>query len=195
MKTIGIDLDGVIVNFSKGFIELAREVYGKKLPKLKSSNDIKTWKFEEWYPIIEEQVDELFNIYIHNSEDFWINLSILDLDGWKLLRSKFSNSNEYRVYFITHRSKGQNLFNQTVQWLRNHAWNSPQVIFSKEKYKVINGLDIEYFIDDNLEICSEVSEKTNAKTFIMDYPYNRIEGNNNLIRVKSLEEFINYIDS
>ena len=194
MKTIGIDLDGVIVNFSKGFIELAREKYGKKLPKLKSSTDIKTWLFEEWYPITKEQVDELFNNDIDNSEDFWVNLYLLDSDGWKLLRSKFSNSNEYRIYFITHRNKGQNLFNQTVQWLKNHGWNSPQVIFSKEKHKVINGLDIEYFIDDNLEICLEASEKTNAKTFIMDYPYNRIEGNNNLIRVNNLKEFMNYID-
>lgn len=191
---IGVDIDGVIANFIRGFSILARNRFGKHVPIIENKEDILTWDFS-FLNITEREAGEIF-IEIQKSDSFWTTLKVVDLESWRDFITEF-NTDKYEVYFISNRENGINLHSQTVKWLNSVGWRNPQVILTKTKHYIIGLLEIDYFIDDNSKNCQDALMLTSADCYVYDYPHNRyIEMeyfNSEIKRVNNLTEFKNDI--
>jgi len=168
---IGIDIDGVIANFSKAFSLLLRDMYGNHLPIIENENEILYWDWEKWYPLEEPELYEKAFEEINKSDNFWMQVELINEEHWNRFVKCF-NVPEHEVYFITSRTNGINLHHQTVEWLSYHGWKNPQVILSKQKHVIVDELKLDYFIDDNLSTLSSVSWYTDAKCYLYNYPHN-----------------------
>lgn len=188
---IGVDIDGVVGNFIKLFSMHLRDMYGKELPIVENSDNVPDWDMHLWYPLSKQQISDGFK-EINKSNSFWMQLELINKEHWENFIHSF-NHPFYDVYFITSRENGINIHYQTVSWLYYHGWENPQVILSNKKYNIINGIGIDYFIDDNFLTVKDATEKTNATCVLYNYPHNNIINQPDLLRVNNLEEFTNLI--
>ena len=199
---IGIDLDGVLVDFSSEFYKMARKMYGDRMPVGIKQSEIRAWSFHDWYPITKEEEREVFQA-LAKVENFWFTPKPLDMDALDALRALVSeHRDQVDIYFITNRlvTEGETVLNQTIAWLQKFDWNAPQVMVTKDKGKMAKVLELDYFIDDNLDNVEDVYSNyasypigggERCKVYTLDYLYNR--GGvyaDRIKRVKSLFEFI-----
>lgn len=198
---IALDLDGVSANFNKGVCEIFDKL---KIPykQINSKEDITHWYFEDHMGVSKEQVNLMWR-EIEKSKMFWLNLNLIDPEGWKLLVEKLANREDIELYFITARTLGKNLREQTFKWLHLQGIKYPTLIFCPEKISLINSLGANYCIDDSPSFFKELKEELYPQTlgnltpldeckfFKYDYPYNRdIHG---FDKVKDLKEFVEII--
>lgn len=193
---VGIDLDGVIFNFSKRFSEYCNYKFGERCPIISDRYEIKNWNWEEWYPITKEESKIIWND-IKCSKNFWQTLKLINNNEFDAIRKAFNNYETNIVtYFITSRipTVGNNLHLQCINSLIQYHWKNPQVILSNEKGNICRELGINYFIDDKVENCLDAKNKNeNCNVYIMDAGYNKHLMNNNIKRITSLYSFLDDI--
>lgn len=190
---IGIDLDGVSANFTKGVCELFDKLKINHKP-VNSKEDIKEWYFEDWMGVNETQVSRMWD-EVDKSKIFWLNLSLIDPEGWKLLIENLANREDVELFFITARTLGRNLREQTFKWLQMQGIKYPTLIFCNEKIKLIDALKLDYYIDDSPSFFEKLNDKFinhyECKAYVLNYPYNaHLERN---LGVESLKEFVEII--
>jgi hypothetical protein len=171
---VGVDLDGVVSNFSRSFSLIMRKLFGDEMPIVESENVIKHWDWDKWYPATKEQIGAGWSC-LKDTENFWTTLSPFSVavDG---IRKLYSAPNVV-VYYITTRpqTRGLSIVEQSSVWIEHHVGSrkSPQVIVTDDKHDVINALDIEYFIDDNTFNVLNAVLYTEAKVYVVDYLHNQ----------------------
>ena len=185
MKRIGFDLDGCLVDFNTGFVELTIKLLGKNLypsewwegKKLTPLPQV--WDYPQFNGYSDQEVKEVWSV-IKESEDFWLKLK--PDPGMKLITEQLLFENE--VYFITNR-KGLKVKRQTEVWLRsnlvtNNGWiktfphSEATVLISADKGGLARSLNLDIYIDDNYDNIVDtivVSPTTNA--YLLDKPYNQ----------------------
>ncbi len=146
---VGVDLDGVVANYSKMFSELCNKYIGPQCFLVNDNTCVENWNWHLWYPISAEQEDMIWKIIIDTPE-FWEKLSVIDEDGWEYFKEKLMNKPNINVYFITSRRRtaGKSLEKQCINWLESIGWKNPQVICNQKKQLACEVLDIDFFIDD-----------------------------------------------
>jgi hypothetical protein len=150
---IGIDLDGVLANFSLQYSKMAAVLYGYDImPIIKSNQEIKNWNWSEWYPITREQETVLW-YEIKNTENFWTRLPVIDNENTKNLVNLInsytvSSKSRLNVYFITSRieTAGMSAKNQSEAWLSNIGIKSPIVLVSENKGDLAKILKLDFLI-------------------------------------------------
>lgn len=187
---IGVDIDGVIGNFIKHFSMLLREMYRNHIPIIENSDNVPEWDMHKWFPLTEEEIDKGFE-EIGKSNSFWLQLELINQEHWERFIKEFNND-DYDVYFITSRVNGIGIRSQTINWLEWNGWKNPQVILSTNKPYVINGIGINYFIDDKDDTVFYAHNLTFAKCYLYKYPHNCLYYSN-LNRLNNLDEFTNLI--
>lgn len=178
---IGVDLDGVCADFMLGFSEISSKIFGTHT--VTDREQVTHWDLQEVFGISEEQIHVVWN-EINSSNNFWRTLKPWDRKSFNYFKNAFNGE---EVYFITARIRGKNIYKQTVSWLDSVGWINPQVIITVDKVPIIQYLGLDYFVDDRLETCHDISATTNCKAIIYDYPHNRI--NKTLTRVSNLREY------
>jgi len=177
----GVDLDGVLSNFSYSFSKIIRSLYGDDMPLVKDDDMIKFWDWHLWYPASKEQISAAWE-KLKRIENFWEYVQ--PFDTVVQLNELFRHS-RVSVYNITTRvqTEGRTVVEQSARWLNDVSEAQfPQVIATKNKYDVINALNIEYFIDDNTFNVLDALVYTKANVYVVDYPYNRdVEGRLSLL--------------
>lgn len=197
---IGLDLDGVSANFTKGVCELFDRLKISHKP-LNSKEDIIAWHFEDWMGVTKEQVNKVW-AEIDKSKMFWLNLSLIDPEGWKLLIENLANREDIELFFVTARTLGKNLREQTFKWLQMQGIKYPTLIFCDEKIKLIESLKLDYYIDDSpaffekipdimQEDLTNMFKYSECKAFKYNYPYNKHIKRS--LTVENLKEFVEYI--
>lgn len=170
---VGVDLDGIVANFSKKFSQFCNEVYGTKCYVIEDPSSIKDWDWHRWYPIKESEIDHIWN-EIRNTRDFWMSLEILNRGQWEYFIDKIGKSNNVNVYFITTRDEtiGMTAAKQSAMWLEAHSWKQPFVIKTKQKEKFIENLNIEFFIDDKAENLIRIkNHNASCRVYAPDFPF------------------------
>lgn len=193
-KRIGVDLDGVIADFSFRFSQVLRKLYGDHLPIVTDNRSIKHWDWYLWYPITKEEYDRAWNHILKNEVDFWESLPILNKNEWYSIKELMLYDN-IDVYFITSRAKtpGKSIITQCINWLEMSGWNNPQVIVSDEKEYIVKYLKIDYFVDDKKENCEDVKKmNSNCVVYVYDALHNRSleDFNLGIKRIYDLNEFL-----
>jgi hypothetical protein len=162
---IGLDIDGVLANFTWDYVELLSEVAGTPIPvDLYGSWLPEEWNFEIGIGFTPADVNAAWKV-IKASDHFWLDLGPLspDLNLEALCRME-------DVYFITTRV-GRFVKQQTEQWLK--------------------GLDLDLFIDDrDQNLWAVKGSRPECACYVLDYPYNRTVEPAIATRIKSLSEVI-----
>ena len=169
---LGVDLDGVLANFIKGFLVTARKVTGRDID---INHQQQSWDFENDGILTKAEVDATWHA-LKDTYNWWEHLEAMP--GTKALRSFLPLSDEFRFYFITSRvpSEGWPVEEQSGVWLEDtFAISVPTVITEKNKGPVCHALKVDYFLDDKLENCLEVEQQSpQTRVYVKDAPYNRV---------------------
>lgn len=169
---IGIDIDGVLANFWKGYEELHIEVAGADLfgDKKWPNAEPQCWSWPETFGYTKDQTTEVWK-RIRESKVFWYELD--PLPEYEAFKEWISNNDKDEIYFITNRM-GQVPKLQTEVWFGHHEIPYATVLISEEKGLCCDALDLELYIDDKPENITQVelqSPDTNA--FLLLRPYNK----------------------
>lgn len=170
---IGIDIDGVLANFWKGYEELHIEIAGADLfgdhkwPHMEPQ----CWDWPETFGYTKDHTKEVWR-RISKSPLFWTALD--PLPEFYPFRDWITDNDKDEIYFITNRL-GTYPKLQTEVWFGKHQIPYATVLISEEKGLCCAALDLELYIDDKQENIDDVerdSPETNA--FLLTRPYNRL---------------------
>lgn len=193
---VGVDLDGVCVNFTKKFSEIANELYGKRCYIIEDPSTIKHWDWYKWYQIKEAEEKHIWT-KITETTDFWSSLEVLNLSQWEYFLDKLGSSNNINVYFITNRAETTGICatKQSAIWLTKNGWRYPYVIKTAQKEKFIENLNIEFFIDDNAGNLIRIKERNpDIRLYAQDALYNTDELKRSKIEYKRVSGLRLFVD-
>lgn len=186
---IGIDLDGVVVDFTSSYLELYNKKYLGKIQREE------IFSSELWIPldISKEEAVAITNEFC----DFngYENLNFLNGAKEGLL----SLMRRGKVYFITARSLKARA--QTERFLRRNFENSVYEIFytndffengAKSKKDICDDLGIEIFVEDSKKYAFQCAEG-GVRVFLMSQPWNKGFEHKNIIRVNNWGEVLDKI--
>lgn len=97
------------------------------------------------------------------------------------------------IYIITARRKREEnvIENITKRWLnKNKIYYDALYINAKEKFNLVNELNIDYFIDDSYKNCKEVLENTKAKVFMLETEFNKQIKDDKIKTIKNINQIL-----
>lgn len=173
----GIDIDGVLADFVKGFASLGETFKGTH----------REWKLnlDSWgLGLTRAQEQEGWKLVTANPT-FWLDLEVLN----RFPQERLAPMDV--VYFITKRKEtpGRSTAQDAAKWLRDkQGVELPTVLALNNKGETCRTLAVNAFIDDKPENCWDVMEKSpTTLTCLMDQPWNQWD--TKIPRVYTLEEF------
>lgn len=180
---IGVDVDGVLADFNRDYIEKVIDLSGRDLFPARPF-DIPCWSYPEHYGYTRREVSEVWT-QIKLSANFWVNLQgYPSTEGFLEFLDSLDGNND--IYFVTSRV-GIRVKHQTETWLYEHGFNKPTVLISSEKGLCANALKMDYYIDDKNENVRDVVEVSGADCFMLAQPWN--ESQFGCVRVDSIVDF------
>lgn len=162
---LGLDIDGVLADFNLNFIPLVIKTTGKDLYPPRPFA-IPTWYYSEFYGYTKEEMTGVWE-KIKTSQIYWNCLK-----PYVGVEDFLGTVSGIPTYFITDRA-GPNVKAQTEKWLRNVGVSNPTVLISREKGTCCRVLNVTHYLDDKIENCLDVQEKSpTTKTFMLARPWN-----------------------
>ena len=181
---IGIDIDDVLTDTSKVIVEFFK--------KYETSGDgmkhiVEIMKGE----LPTENIKKFYNLYINQ---MLREANLKDKYAAEVINRLFSEGNQ--IYFITARSeekfKGSEQI--TIETLRDNNIKYSKIIFNaSEKAKICSRNNIDFFVDDSVRNCEEVS-KMGIETVVFTTKINE-NIKKNIARVSSWRELENRIEN
>ena len=194
MLKLGIDVDGVLADFVRGFYSVLNTIE----PRITDLNEEPTcWDFStEQFGYTKDQDREAWRRVL-DGETFWYNLKPLlyTENALAVLTSAYVEGHD--VYFLTSRG-GKFAHQQSFAWLVKNGYGvSPQVLLTnKGKGGTARNLGLTHFVDDKPENCFEVAEQSpKTRVFMLrqrwnDHPHYRAQcASKDITIVTSLKEF------
>ncbi len=187
-RVIGMDIDGVIADFVRGFTAKGREKFGQTIPVVHTERHM-SW---DEFPGLGEHEQHMIWEHIRGSSNFWRFLS--PCVPVYVFGSLSQISQEFPLYFITKRSLGVNVKQQTEGWLKDHGIANPTVLITGAKGEAAKALGLTHYIDDkagNAVFTKYNSPETDV--YLIDRKYNQFDASNvgtKVKRVQTVEQFL-----
>lgn len=183
---VGVDIDGVLANFTSAFKQEAEQVLDRKLEGQPAD-----WEMSNW--MTEAEQTKVWN-RIKASED-WFSLYVGPLPG--VIRSITHLDKFADPYFISTRiqTAGKPIKVQSQVWLNELGIEFPTVIITKDKGIVAKALKLEAFVDDKPENLEDIAkESPTTKLFLLEASYNRsYKEPKGWTRVPTFEAFVDKV--
>lgn len=155
---VGVDIDGVLSNFTDAFADTLAHATGRRLVTTYPYQP-PVWDWPQAVGYTQDEVDDAWK-KIHRSTDFWQELrahtgavTFLDrlwrwaaFENWTLLTS-------HEICFITSRD-GLRVKDQTERWLERHGFGGkhPTVLIARgDKGPLVQTLGLTHVVDDRPE--------------------------------------------
>lgn len=186
---IGCDLDDVLADFIKRFMEIAAKQYGID-PTLRPTS----WEWDG-LEMTADRVDGTWETVLH-TPNFWETLEVIPGVDRQAVRDLDAHT---KLYFPTARAVlhgGIDVGKQSARWLENNfGLRFPTVFVSAEKGPLASALKYDYFIDDRPKNLVEVKKAHPAcKVFLQNASHNAsFENPPDMPRVSSVNEFVNIV--
>lgn len=181
---IGIDLDEVVVEFVKGYLEFFNLRYKKNF----CFEDVFTY---DLWKVLGISKEESFKL----AYEFFDSESFEDIEvvwGAKEAIQKLTVGHD--LFFITSRPthteiKTRNFFKKNFPAIRPYVFHSNERFggWGKTKNILCRNLKIDLFIEDQPAYALACAEE-GIRVFLMDKPWNQNIKHNNLLRVNDWEE-------
>ena len=188
---IGIDIDDTISETFEILLPYAQKYTIEELGK-EGTIDFNKECVNHYY------IEKMFNWSKEESISFWeeyikemlenVNVKTFAQDTIKNLKENGNN-----IFLITARwnTPKNNVEETTIKWLEDNNIVYDKLFINAEanrKVQIVKENNIDIFIDDSYENCKDVSEKTNAKVFMMNTRVNEKFLLQNIKRVYSWSE-------
>lgn len=185
MAVVGIDCDGVLCNFTKGYAALLTAETGIVFTDEEIAAPA-TWYWDRAHGVTREQEDKVWK-QIKSAPAFWYGLDALPRADAFLVDLSDSS---HEVYFITDRP-GYMPQTQTQMWLQEHGYACPSVCISRNgKGAVAAALKLDVYIDDKGEnVLDVIAKSPTTRTYKLRYPYNEAFDPGPGMTVDTLDEF------
>lgn len=169
LGNVGVDIDGVLANFSFAYAELLTELTGIVFPDFRTCEPT-TWYWEREAGIERSRENAVWT-KIKENPYFW-----LDLYAYPEAReflTRLSRLDPDNVFFVTNRM-GVRVVPQTRTWLQWAGYrHRPTVLLSRWKGEMAKSLELTAYIDDKQENCEDVVKMSqNTKCWMLAKPYN-----------------------
>ena len=166
---IGIDIDDTISETFETLIPYAQKYTIEELGR--DANVDLNQKF-----LNHNYLEKIFNWNKEESINFWIKyyeeiLKQLNIKKFASNVIKKFKENDNKIYLITARwaREDNNVEIITKKWLKEKNIVYDKLFLSAEdKVTLVENNKIDVFIDDSYQNCKDVSERTNAKVYIMN---------------------------
>lgn len=175
---IGIDIDGVLARFDQGYARLLIRETGHFLD-IENPNWPSEWHWDRTF--LNQHFDAKEAKKIENKvwdeqikpTTFWGTLGEYPGVLESMDRLRLATYAGVDAYFITSRV-GHLVKFYTEMWLGLHGVRNPTVLIAHNKGPVIQGLELDAFIDDKPEnIRDAVQHRPKIRAYLVDRPYNR----------------------
>lgn len=159
-----LDVDGVLADFMRGFVQLANQMFGRAIPE--------AWVPQAWdqpLPGLSRIEESQLWAVIRSSVAFWQELPVLaSREDLEVIRRTSAV-----VYYVTSR-EGVNPRRDTALWLRRYVDATPHVLVSRRKGEVVAGLEADYFLDDKAGHAVVAKYlRPDCQVYLLDRPYNQ----------------------
>ena len=186
MMRIGIDIDGVLRDFGKSFMEVMKKHY----PETMLQDKITDWQFEKHFTLSKKELQEIYwdtycdAVFLEAPPIYGAIQQMQDLFDW-------ASVNEYTLVCISsQRPMGRH---NSLHWLGKHGLGFEEVHFAKGRYKWKK--DVDWLVDDSPENWHAWNKgRGNDYGFIlMDAVYNQhIEATNRIKELKEIKDIIEW---
>ena len=202
-KVVALDIDGVFSNFHFSFSEVANHLFGT--PIVEDIKDVKAYRWEDWHPLTKKQCNKVWDYIDTEVVNFWLSARPL-VSSSIFKRLKGLELSNHSLYFVTTRQNtaGASVLHQTTQWIKNLAGiDNFSVISTRNKGKIVEGIDAKFFIDDMPENIIEVANAVpNCMCYLLVRSYNnyfidfitKSHKYKNVDLVYSVDEFIDIVE-
>lgn len=174
---VGLDIDGCLADFNIAYNKLLTIAESKdRLPagwEEKYPECIICWDWDKEYGYSEAARKQAIEV-VRESGDFWYHLP--ELDETQLVLDTLNymvHADEIDLYFITTRG-GIRAKQQTEMWLIDRGIMTPTVIISDNKVPVLQGLKLDFYIDDRLQTVEDAHKAGCPGVHLLDRPWNRV---------------------
>lgn len=156
---LGVDIDGVLADFNRGYRRKLEEVSGKAL--LPDDEEPPCWFWPEAVGYTKDEDDRAWD-RIKSTPDFWFQLHPMpEVTLEPVLPTLFQMlQHGHEVYFPTSRV-GNNCWLQTYGWLQKYGMLLPTMMICRDKQAkglIAKSLDLTHFVDDMPENCYAVAD-------------------------------------
>ena len=185
MAVVGLDLDGVIFNFTKAFVEhvaWCRPDIDCGDPEVEAP----AWDWFMAWPMTREEFLAEMTCAVDHMELFWTAELYEPDTGWQVQRLQEAG---HYVHIVTHRFSGSapNSSEAATYWaLSRNGVRYDEITIAKDKTSVLT----DWFIEDNVDNY-EALRLAGVNAFLIDRPYNQHQRYAH--RVKTLEQFVNIV--
>lgn len=189
---IGFDIDGVFAQFIPVYAALTIQFDGRDLFQPYDKINPPCWHFPQYRGYSDETMKQVWK-YITESPTVWSNLEPYPDNTQALMEHIHAIEYYHDVYFITDRP-GVTAKRQSELWVRKylnyyHPYN-PTVLLCKPKGFACRALNLDVYIDDNLDnVLNVQAEHTATRVYLLNKNYNQGDAKN-AIRVDSVRDML-----
>jgi hypothetical protein len=162
MLRVGFDLDGVVADFPKAFVEIAAKVLGREAIRRPISP---MPDFDAMSPADAKRVWRV----ITETPNWWLGLEPYEPDQIARLY-QLTRRYRWEVSFLTSRlpTAGDSVQFQSQAWLETHGFYMPAVVtVPGSRGEVANALRLDVVIDDQFLNCLEVISASQSKAMLI----------------------------
>jgi hypothetical protein len=159
---VGFDLDGVVADFPKAFVEMADKVLGRNAVKRPASPT------PDFDAIDEADAKRVWSV-ITETPNWWLGLAPYEPDQIARLY-QLARRHRWEVSFLTSRlaTAGDSVQFQSQAWLETYGFYLPAVVtVPGSRGEVANALRLDVVIDDQFLNCLEVIGASQSKAMLV----------------------------
>lgn len=189
-KIVGVDIDGVLADYPRSFVEFINKELGTDFDPDKITN----YNIYEELGLSTELGMELKDKYRQSGQKRFIPV----IDGAKEMLHGLRDLG-YKIVLLTARpyKKYNRIFPDTMEWLEKNGLVYDAIIFDENKeerlLKEFGANRVDFFIDDVAGNANSISN-LGVKCFLVDRPYNQDAVlKENVVRVNSVKEVLDHV--